>query len=167
MRVLILAALVALVPAALAQPRGSAPGVEELVQSLTPPTRTRSLNAGGSASAVRNLVPIVDLVVNFDFDSARLRDTNKETLLNLAAAMNDPRLAIFRFRVEGHTDARGSVSYNDQLSLRRAYAVVKFLESRGVSAERLDAQGKGFNELLDANDPDSAVNRRVRVVTLP
>lgn len=138
---------------------------EEIVKALQPPVMTRSLGASGGKA--RNLVPTVDLMINFDFDSATLRGESKDLLKNLAAALRDQRLSQFRFRVEGHTDAKGTAAYNDALSERRAQTVVGFLAAEGVSAERLDAVGKGFNELLDPNNPQAPENRRVRVSTLP
>jgi outer membrane protein OmpA-like peptidoglycan-associated protein len=42
-----------------------------------------------------------------------------------------------RLRIEGHTDSRGSDSYNSALSQRRADAVARALEGRGVEASRL------------------------------
>jgi outer membrane protein OmpA-like peptidoglycan-associated protein len=68
--------------------------------------------------------------------------------------------------VEGHTDAKGSARYNEELSARRARSVVEFLQGKGVSVERLQAQGKGFSELLNKEQPEAAENRRVRIVTV-
>ena len=140
----------------------NAPSTEELVQALTPPAATRSLGA-------RNLrveAPSVDLTVNFDFDSARLLPDARALVDRLAAAMDSPALRTLRFRVEGHTDARGALAHNEALSTRRARAVVDLLIARGVASDRLEAVGKGFAELLDPADPHAALNRRVRVRVL-
>lgn len=145
-----------------AQQPSNAPGIDDMVKALTPVARTRSLG-----SATRNLNPTLDLTVNFDFDSATLRSDGRELLGRLAKALGDERLATFKFRVEGHTDAKGTEAYNDQLSQRRAEAVVAFLVSSGVVSDRLEPIGKGFKELLNPADPHSASNRRVRVITLP
>ena len=142
-----------------AQP--SAPSVEEMVRALTPQARTRSL--GG---ATRNLQPMLDLTIHFDFDSASIRAESKKPLQDLAQALQDGRLASFRFRVEGHTDGKGTAKYNDELSARRAQAVTEFLALNGMPANRLEAQGKGFSQLLNRAHPDAAENRRVRIVTV-
>jgi OOP family OmpA-OmpF porin len=160
------ALLFALSAPTLAQERSNAPTVEQMVQSLTPQPKTRSFSAGGQEGRTRNLIPVLDLTVNFDFDSARLREDSKALLQDLAAALLDPRLSEYRFRVEGHTDAKGTAAYNDQLSERRAQAVVSFLSSTGVASERLEPLGKGFRELLNPADPNAPLNRRVRVLTL-
>ena len=146
--------------AALAQP--ATPGVEDMVRALTPQARTRSL-----AGSTRNLQPMLDLTIHFDFDSATIRAESKKPLQDLAQALQDGRLSSFRFQVEGHTDAQGTAAYNDSLSERRAQAVVGFLSAEGVGVERLQPVGKGFRELLDTADPKSAKNRRVRILTQP
>lgn len=152
------------VPPAQAQvqaPMGRATA-DELVEKLAPPSAplTRSM---------RNLVPQrrqVDLVVNFDFDSARLQDASRPLLESLAQALNSERLKGTRFKVEGHTDGKGSARYNDELSSRRAQAVAAFLVSQGVESGRLETTGRGFSELLVPDRPDAAENRRVRVIAV-
>lgn len=136
---------------------------EDLIEKLTPPvpSATRSL---------RNIVPkpvTLDLSVNFDFDSARLQASSKPLLNNLAQAMNSERLAKLKFRVEGHTDAKGKNEYNQQLSARRAAAVQTYLISQNVDAVRLEAEGKGASELLDPQQPLASENRRVRISVRP
>ena len=134
--------------------------VDELVQQLAPPKpATRGL---------RNLVPEkrqIDLVINFDFDSARLQTNSQPLLEKLAEALGTERLQALRFKVEGHTDAKGSAAYNEALSAKRAQAVLEFLQSHGVQPGRLQAQGKGFAELLNPANPQAAENRRVRIST--
>ena len=136
--------------------------VEEMVRALTPPAKTRSLGL-----AARNLQPSLDLTIQFDLDSATIRDESKKPLLDLATALKDGRLDSFKFQVEGHTDSRGTAAHNDALSARRAESVVSFLSSEGVVANRLVAVGKGFREPIDSLDTKAAINRRVRIVTQP
>jgi outer membrane protein OmpA-like peptidoglycan-associated protein len=136
---------------------------EDLIDKLTPPAppTTRSL---------RNLVPKpvnVDLSINFDFDSARLQASSKPLLDNLAQAMNSERLSSLKFKVEGHTDAKGKNEYNQELSARRASAVLAYLIDQNVLAERLQAEGKGASELLVPEKPLASENRRVRITLLP
>ena len=142
---------------------------EDMLKALTPipeAPKTRSMGPADSPKA-RNLKPMLDLTVQFDFDSATLREESKKDLKTLASALTDETLLRFRFQVEGHTDAQGTASYNQTLSSRRADSVVAYLVNEGVSRERLDGLGKGFTELLDPNDPKAPKNRRVRILTLP
>ena len=68
--------------------------------------------------------------------------------------------------VEGHTDAVGSDESNQRLSQQRAEAVRRYLISQGVSAERLQAVGKGEKEpVADDTSPEGrANNRRVEII---
>ena len=145
-----------------AQPLGSA-SVDTLVEQLAPP-------AAPKTRGLRNLTVVapksVDLVVQFDFDSAKLQDLAKPLLDNLASAMKNDRLMNLRFSVEGHTDAKGTEAYNMNLSQKRANAVVQYLVDSGVESDRLIGKGKGFGELLYPERPQAPENRRVRVTTL-
>jgi outer membrane protein OmpA-like peptidoglycan-associated protein len=69
-----------------------------------------------------------------------------------------------RVRVEGHTDDAGTREHNVDLSYRRAKAVVEYLKSRGVPAERLETMGYGgARPLADNTTPEGrALNRRVQ-----
>jgi outer membrane protein OmpA-like peptidoglycan-associated protein len=136
---------------------------EDLIEKLAPPTST-------SSRSLRNLAPKsvnIDLSVQFEFDSARLQAASKPLLDNLALAMNSERLSGLKFKVEGHTDAKGKNEYNQELSSRRAAAVHSYLVSQSVSAERLQSEGKGASELLVPEKPLAAENRRVRISLIP
>ncbi len=122
------------------------------------------LMAGEIVKAI-NEKDFVDLHVNFAFDSAELLPPAKEALDELGRALATDQLTTFRFRLEGHTDAVGTDEYNLGLSKRRATAVKTYLVgSLGLKAARLDVEGFGESRLLDPKQPNSGVNRRVRVV---
>lgn len=136
---------------------------DDLIEKLTPPAPlTRSLGRNITPKAVA-----VDLSVNFDFDSANLQPSSKPLLDNLASAMNSDRLRDLKFRIEGHTDAKGKAEYNQDLSARRALSVQNYLIGQSVSQERLQAEGKGFSELLLPEKPLASENRRVRITITP
>jgi len=73
------------------------------------------------------------------------------------------------FVVEGHTDSTGSPDRNQRLSEDRARAVRDFLVSRGVPADRIEAQGMGSTQpVADNSTPEGrANNRRVEIVIRP
>lgn len=110
--------------------------------------------------------PSLSLLIQFDFNSAKIRPESQPALQNLATALQSKELAEANFAVEGHTDAKGSSDYNLKLSQSRADAVQKFLASLGVPTARLVTAGKGATELANPNDPLAAENRRVRIVNL-
>ena len=63
----------------------------------------------------------------------------------------------------GHTDSRGSETYNQALSERRAFAVRDYFISQGVNIEQIIAKGYGEKEPVATNETDEgrAMNRRV------
>jgi outer membrane protein OmpA-like peptidoglycan-associated protein len=81
--------------------------------------------------------------IRFAHDSDRLLPDSKKVLdevANLIAANHDQ---IQRLDVEGHTNELGSDAYNLKLSQRRAEAVRKYLVTRAVQEDKLNAEGYG------------------------
>ncbi|WP_162530115.1 OmpA family protein [Stappia sp. BW2] len=101
-----------------------------------------------------------NLLVSFEYASARLSPSAQANLREFAKGINDPDLAKATFVIEGHTDGIGSASYNQRLSEDRAQAVTQFLVNLGVSRARLKtvAYGETRPKVADVNDP---ANRRV------
>lgn len=101
-----------------------------------------------------------DLLVNFEFDSDKLTEAAKENLDQFAKALLDPRLKGEKFEIDGHTDATGPEEYNQDLSERRANAVIAYLSSQGLDPALLSAKGFGKTKPRVSN-PYSSENRRV------
>ena len=74
----------------------------------------------------------LDMLVNFELNSAELTPDARAMLNEFVKALKDERLRQRRFVVEGHTDASGSETYNSGLSERRAHSVTA--ESGTVAA---------------------------------
>ena len=165
-------------------------GLRPNAQQLNGPTRgirklqTPGASAGADASSGRAAAhsasyradreatteaPSVKLTVDFRSGSADLTPAATRTLDQLGRALSSSTLAAFRFRVEGHTDTVGSPETNMALSQRRAETVATYLETKfGIAASRIDAVGKGSEELA-VQTPDQTPeprNRRVKVVNL-
>ena len=166
----------------------STPSTQQMIEQLKAPPlapRTRGLRnlsveaTGDANSPAANAVantgaaatepvvrPSLSLMIQFDFNSAKIRPESQQALLNLASALKAAELAASNFAVEGHTDAKGLPDYNLKLSQQRADAVQQFLVSQGVAGTRLVASGKGATQLANAANPLGAENRRVRIVNL-
>ena len=137
---------------------------EELIQKLEPSSPAMRTRGMRNLSPEAREKPNVDLLIQFEFDSAKLLPESRPLLDNLVKAINSDKLRGFTFVVEGHTDIVGSAEYNQKLSDQRALSVLAYLASKGVSKERLKALGKGSTELLMPDKPDAAENRRVRII---
>lgn len=112
-------------------------------------------------------LPSLDFTILFDFDSAQIKSESYDLLLNLGRALERPELSQARFLVNGHTDARGGLEYNDKLSVARARAVADFLVGNfGIERNRLLPLGFGEKKLKNSIDGEAAENRRVEVVNL-
>ena len=99
--------------------------------------------------------------VNFDIGTANLTAAARGVLDAIAEDLGQASSVLVT--VEGHTDNSGSIAFNSQLSQQRADAVVQYLISKGISAERLTAQGFGPRRPLATNTtPEGrSENRRV------
>ena len=142
--------------------------IEQLKVQPAPAPRTRSLRnlTVEAADATPAARPSMSLLIQFDFNSAKVKPESQQALSNLAQALQSKELMDSKFAVEGHTDAKGRMDYNLKLSQQRADAVRAFLASNGVQDSRLVSVGKGATELADAADPQAAENRRVRIINL-
>lgn len=107
----------------------------------------------------------VNIQISFDFDSSALRSDQEPKLATMCQVMQSVDIDVFR--IVGHTDASGSASYNERLSLLRAQEVKRFLVSDcGIAETRLEAVGVGEAFLLDKDDPRADANRRVEFQAL-
>lgn len=102
--------------------------------------------------------------VLFDTNKAQLKSGGVRAVQKLADVLKqNPQRKIF---VEGFTDSRGSDSYNQDLSERRANAVRDTLLGMGISGDRIATRGYGKNFPVASNDSDAGqqLNRRVEIV---
>ncbi|MEQ9325077.1 MAG: OmpA family protein, partial [Polyangiaceae bacterium] len=103
--------------------------------------------------------------VHFRTGSAEIEDRS-HSILNQVALVMKANKNIKKVRVEGHTDDTGPRETNMRLSKARAESVRRYLIYRGVTADRLAAEGYGPDEPLvdDTTDEARGKNRRVEFV---
>ncbi|MGC4079629.1 MAG: OmpA family protein [Rubrivivax sp.] len=147
--------------------RPAAASAPEAAPASAPTAPQTAAPAPAAEPAAPAEAPSLSLAILFDFGAARIQAASVPTLENLAAAMQAPELAASRFRIEGHTDAKGAAAVNLRLSRARADEVRRFLVAHGVAAARLQSVGLGSSQPADPADPLAAANRRVRIVNLP
>lgn len=99
--------------------------------------------------------------VHFDFDKFDLRADSQPILNEVAEYLKE--YDEVRVLVVGHTDWTGTNAYNQALSERRANSVRRYLESKGIARQRIDAVGRGESQPVATNQTREgrALNRRV------
>ncbi len=102
--------------------------------------------------------------VLFDTDRAELNPEGFRTVDKLAEFLTEyPER---RVKIEGHTDSRGSDSYNQDLSERRALSVKAALIGRNIDPSRVQSVGLGEAYPKVSNDSSAGrqLNRRVEII---
>lgn len=101
----------------------------------------------------------------FGFDSASLLPESRAAVAEIAKLLKQS--AGLKLHVVGHSDDKGTLAYNLDLSKQRAQAVVQELvSSHGIASSRLVAHGLGPLAPVTRNDSEDgrARNRRVELV---
>ena len=99
--------------------------------------------------------------VLFGFDKSALTSDAKLNLDKLVTVLSEyPDTDI---EIQGHTDSKGSLAYNQTLSEQRAGAVSQYLVAKNVSESRLTSVGFGeeLPKYLNDTEEGRAENRRV------
>ena len=106
-------------------------------------------------------VTLPERMVNFGFDSSELSATSRANLDKLADILKNNEDT--NINIYGHTDSKGTDSYNQALSERRAAAVKSYLVGKGVASSRMYTMGMGESDPKSSNDTEAgrAENRRV------
>ncbi len=95
--------------------------------------------------------------IYFDFDKDNLRHASVVELERLFDLMQqNPKMV---FEIAGHTDSKGKLDYNFDLSNRRAIVVVNYLIEKGITPNRLRATGYG--EIIPAATNATAKGRQI------
>ena len=99
----------------------------------------------------------------FPTNGTALSASSKTQLKNFAAKMAD--MADTDITIYGHTDNTGTAEVNERISNQRAASVQSYLQSLGIAASRIKAEGKSFNEPVadNATAEGRAQNRRVEI----
>ncbi|MGA8056726.1 MAG: peptidoglycan-associated lipoprotein Pal [Candidatus Binataceae bacterium] len=98
--------------------------------------------------------------IHFDYNDYSVRAQDGEILKSNADWMGKNSAA--RVQIEGHCDNRGSEEYNIALGAKRAQAAKDYLETLGVTADRMStiSYGKELPVCTEDTDECWAQNRR-------
>ncbi len=106
----------------------------------------------------------------FDYNSDQLGTEGRTAMETVAEAFKKflgRDLMASTFTITGHTDSFGSISYNDQLSLRRAEAVKAWLVANlGLLPQNIQTAGEGSRKMVvpSGTVEEQASNRRVEII---
>jgi outer membrane protein OmpA-like peptidoglycan-associated protein len=160
--------------------RGAPPPVRPVQRAVTAgprpdlsPGRGRAMDRGYRAGRTAAPMPATgahrpigtaDMALTFANNSTDLSADAKTRIATFARVLTSGSLGSASFRIDGHTNSVGTRQANQDLSRRRAQAVVDYLASLGVSRDRLQAEGHGFDTPLSGTRPQDPANRRVEIV---
>lgn len=153
-------------PSPAADVTATSPQAPAPIAPVQPDSVTLPAPAPVAATPAVDPAPSVSLAIQFEYNSAQVSQASFQTLQQLSRALQSPALLDYRFRIEGHTDAKGQAAYNHKLSQSRADEVRRVLVTLGVAGERLSSIGLGASQLALPSQPYAAENRRVRIVNL-
>ena len=97
----------------------------------------------------------------FDFDKSVVKEQYIPILKNVIDYMIENNYDV---TIVGHTDSKGSESYNEKLAMRRATSVKEKLLELGLSSDRIvELEGRGELEPVVSNETEEgrSQNRRI------
>jgi OmpA-OmpF porin, OOP family len=131
-------------------------------QDKCPELAGSAMNGGCPETAVlRSIFNWAAQNIFFETGSYRLLPRSYPALDSVANLMK--KYPVIQLTIEGHTDNKGGVEYNQTLSENRASAVLQYLEKAGIDANRLKAAGYGQQQPVadNATAEGRSANRRV------
>ncbi len=106
---------------------------------------------------VQKVVVLAELnTIYFDYNKHNIREDaalELDKIVNLMANTY-PDMII---KIESHTDSRGTLSYNDKLSIDRANATYEYIISKGIAPSRI-TEHKGYGERRLTNGCQDGAN---------
>jgi outer membrane protein OmpA-like peptidoglycan-associated protein len=121
-------------------------------------------NRLGAAEMQGGRVAVISAGLLFKTNSAELEPGVQKKLDQVGQTLgSDPK--VNSMIIEGYTDDTGTPQINEPLSQRRAESVATYLESRGISRDRITTRGLSTENPVASNKTveGRAMNRRVEI----
>ena len=99
--------------------------------------------------------------INFETGKAKLTTKSLPKLDKLVEYLN--KNTDIKIQINGHTDNVGTEKFNIRLSENRAKAVKNYLETKGISANRITCKGYGSSQPIATNYTQKGRNKNRRV----
>jgi outer membrane protein OmpA-like peptidoglycan-associated protein len=121
----------------------------KLLPVLRPPdtvkVTTEKINVADSVATIPESMP-QKYSVYFDFNKSEFTNDQKgdSSILVITDWLEKHPGSVLN--ITGHTDIVGTEEYNQELGMRRATAVGKYIESKGIAADRMVVSSRGESE---------------------
>lgn len=127
------------------------------------PRFTKDLSKGYNAPEIREKerASFQFQPIYFDYDKAEIKSENIAFLKKIIRVIDGH--SDLRIKVTGHTDGDGSDAYNEELSKKRAQALIDFFIANGLSRDRIVLDFKGEKQPIDNNATPEGKQRNRRV----
>ena len=124
---------------------------------------TQGTGIGVTQTANNQLKLDIPSDISFDTGRAEIKGNCAPVLDRIAAGLRDNQNT--DVQIVGHTDSTGSDAINNPLSVDRATSTRNYLTARGVSASRIEIEGRGSYQPIASNNTEEgrARNRRVEI----
>jgi len=128
-----------------------------------PETQT---NVADSIMQLNALMP-KDLMIYFEFDDSKFKpDPQTDNSIAEFKTWLDKNPGSM-LTITGHTDFIGTAEYNQALGLRRAQVIQKYLESKGITANKMITDSKGKDQpVADQTTQEGRAKNRRTVITI-
>ncbi len=112
-----------------------------------------------------DLIDISTIVILFDFDKSEVKESEMIKLCEVIEIFKKQK-QYFTLNISGHTDIKGSLEYNYDLSARRNKAVIEAVNNLMGQKIRIPAVSKSYTQPVANNETDDGrqANRRVELV---
>jgi outer membrane protein OmpA-like peptidoglycan-associated protein len=148
------------------QPAASDPDAA-FIESLRHRAQSLDIEESDHVAEIAKARTKINLEIEFNYGSATIAAAAVPQLHELGIALGSPQLQNAVLVIGGHTDAKGTDQYNQDLSRRRSEAVKDYLVRMfKIPADNLITAGYGKRDLKNKNDPFAAENRRVEIVNM-
>lgn len=104
-------------------------------------------------------------MIYFEFDKSNIQVEAAIDLEKILDVLN--QIPTMKLDIRSHTDSRGSATYNEKLSERRAKSTINWLLERGIDSNRIIGKGYGESQLINkcsdhvgCSEEDHQLNRR-------
>lgn len=118
-------------------------------------------------SCVRKAIACSSEPVYFDFDKSAVKRNQRGTLDTVAQCLVDAGANAATHQLQGYCDERGTAEYNLSLGERRAEAARRYLENKGVAADKLSTISYGEENPADPGHNERAWSKNRRVEFAP